>query len=391
MIHPGTQAVLPALLIAAIGVGPAQEDRSQTLERVDPLPSNECAQDRVQRLLTGEFYGDEWVELLGIPDLDERETYYAVLLRRVRVDPRARAFLENLAQDPSRTDAAWTARLALRELGRPNFPLHNLFRIDAMGPDRAIKELFDELQVGPGLGLSYGLPGALSGGGASSSCRIEVSNGPEGARLEVVEGVDGSEECRSFEGESIEDILKEHPELEEELGIAIQGFGGQGRFSFQVGPRVGGAWRSLLDPLEYGEDARSWLEELLRQNPAGIPRSLVSPRSESRPVRTDKLGVRVDSVSPELAGKLGLEPGLGLYVLSTAPATLAYLFGVRRGHVLLKLNDRELKKREDIGVVMANRDPMTPLEVVWIDEFGQRRTRKWTPVKLAPRAPFKDR
>lgn len=391
MIIPGTKAALPALLIAAVGVAPAQQERGQPLERVDPLPSIEPAQDRVQRLLTGEFDGDEWVELLGIPDLDERETYYKVLLRRGRVDPRARAFLEKLAHDPSRTEAAWTARLALRELGGANFPLHNLFRIDAMGPDRSLKELFDELPVGPGLGLSYGLPGGPSRSRTSSSSRIEVSQGSDGARIEVVKVVEGSEQRRSFEGESIEDILEEHPELEKELGIAIHGFGGQGNFSFQLGPGVRGAWRSLLDPLEYGEDARRWFERLLRQDPDGIPRSLVSPRSESRPVRTDKLGVKVDAVSPELAEKLGLEPGLGLYVLSTAPGTLAHLSGVRRGNVLLKLNDRELRKKEDIAFVMANRPPMTPLEVVWIDEFRQRRTRKWTPVKSAPRAFLKDR
>ena len=348
-----------------------QDSASGSLRRVAPLPSTEDEGERNRRLLTGEFDGDEWVEILSLPELDEREGYYELLLRRARVDPRARAFLERLARDGEPSEAAWTARLALRELGNANFPLHNLFRINPMvGPDRNLEELFTELLGDRGLAVPFGQLEPLRGGAAPSR-QVEVTQGPEGTRLEVVETRDGGEQRRVYEGGSIEEILAEHPELENELGVAIQSFGGQGSVRFLFAPQRRSL--GLLGP----DSPFLQLDQLLQSRAKGP-----NPQVEAPPIRTDKLGVKVVPVTPEHADALGLERGLGLYVLSTAPGTFAYGFGVRRGHVLLRLNGEELRRTEEIGQILGSRDPRAPVELHWIDEYGQLRGQKWVPTRV---------
>ena len=382
---------LPVLVGLTLALGlprsssaPAEQGSTpRALRRVAPLPSIEDAEERNQRLLTGEFDGDEWVGILSLPELGEREAYYEILLRRARVDPRARAFLERLARDGEPSEAAWTARLALRELGNANFPLHNLFRMNPMvGPDRSLEELFTELFQDRGLVVPFGQLEPLRGRAGALSRQVEVSQGPDGTRLEVVETRDDSEQRRVYEGGSIEEILAENPELEDELGVAIQSFGGQGSIRFLSAPeRRSFGLLGLDSPFLQ-------LDQLLQPRDQGP-----TPQVEVSPIRTDKLGVKVVPVTPEHADALEIERGLGLYVLSTAPGTFAYGFGVRRGHVLLQLNGRELRRKEDIAEVLLNRDPRTPVELRWIDEFGQLRGQKWVPTKAlgGDPTPSKDR
>jgi len=385
MIRTLLSSALPTLfgVTTAVLLPTVSGAQSGGLERVDPLPSVEAPRERMRRLFTGEFDGHEWVELLGVTDLDEREAFYKILVRRARVDPQARAFVERLAKDPNRPGQSWTARLALRELGRANFPLHNLFRMDTVGPDQNIEDFFAELLQDRGLMLPLGQAQALQPGAANTRRNVEISQGSEGARVEVVETKNGAEERRSYEGKSIEEILENNPELKDELGLGLQSFGGQGNIRLKfLAPQTGR--HGLLNPKD---NVFRRLDPFLGGDPSKRP--VVSPQSENVPIRTDKLGVKVAPVTVEHADMLGLEHGIGLYVLSTAPGTLAYLFGVRRGHVLLKLNEHELRDPDDIKAVVENRDPRISLDLLWIDEFGQPRGRRWTPGVPKKKAPEK--
>jgi hypothetical protein len=101
-----------------------------------------------------DFDRDRWEERLRQEDLDQRERSLDALLKRAHVDPIARAFLEELAKDPKGGELAWTARLALRELGRPNFAWQGFQPgADPLGSARRMQEWMDQLFDQQGFGL----------------------------------------------------------------------------------------------------------------------------------------------------------------------------------------------------------------------------------------------
>jgi hypothetical protein len=53
--------------------------------------------------------------------------------------------------------------------------------------------------------------------------------------------------------------------------------------------------------------------------------------------------------------------------------------GLQRGNVLIELNGRPLKHRDDITEELKKRGTDGALEAVVIDGWGQRRTHTWKP------------
>ncbi len=341
---------------------PAQQDSPGQLERVAPDVGQPDASRDVQRLFTKQFERSEWLARLAEPDLDARERSLDLLLQRARLDPVARAFLEELGRDPRGGELAWTARLALRQLGRVKLPLHFVLPgNDPFGGHR-MQQVMEEILGQGGQGLFF-RPGPPTPSGPAASAlagrRVHVEQGAKGARIRISESAGGKEVARDYEGESLEAILRDHPELEQELaGLQIRAQAGTGldlRFDLEGARGSDGA-------------------ERLRRS--GAEREGM-PRGRSRPIITDRLGVIVQALDPERAAKLGLEHGL--LVGRTYPETYAQLLGVGAGSILLELDGTPLFEAADIERALCARQPDDPLRLIWLDELGQRQERTWQP------------
>lgn len=343
----------------------SQEPRNQSpLQRIPP--QEEGAGRDLSQLFARDFDADRWRELLATSDLDQREQNLEVLLKRAGLDPAARGFLEELARDPHGGELSWTARLALRELGRARFPVQSPFALDPFGHGGRLEDMLRQWMDQGDWGLFQMQPfgqGQRAGGGgnAGQGRTVHIEQTAQGARIEIVEERDGEEHVRTYDGASLDEILAENPELEDELGdlaVRVQPGAPLG-LDLQLGPRPGG--RGVL-PAPFGNDVRK------------LP---ALPQQSARPVRTDKLGVIARTLTPEHRKELGLEEGQGLYVERSATGTFAHLLGIGSGDVLLEIDGQPVGTEEDIGRIMAQRAADAPLTVTWLDDLGQRRTKTW--------------
>ena len=195
--------------------------------------------------------------LLGQPDLDRRMEAFDSVARRLG-DPTLRAEVEALAQRSD--ELGWTARLLLREAPRAQRPL----RSGGLRPaPRGLRfqDLFDSVAPWPGFGS-----GSSS---SSSSSSVQVEQGPDGVRVEVRTTEDGEESTRVYEGESLEQLQEEHPELGEVMG------GGGLRIDLgpgSAGGPLGGFFEGTFD-FDFGspgglpglEEMEARMQEQLRQ------------------------------------------------------------------------------------------------------------------------------
>lgn len=307
-----------------------------------------------------EFKREEWSAALAEKDLERREQSFDALLARARLDPVARAFLEELARDPAQGELAWTARLGLRELGRARFSAASpLLGTDPLGMAHRMDAMLQELLNG---GLQAPLPGGLrpralgldSAGGRS----VRLQQSEQGAKVEVLETIDGREDRRTYEGASLEEILAANPELERELG----------GLTLRVQPG------QALD-LDLGAlgQARGSAPRNAEGRTFATP---LAPKPKA-PLQSDKLGVIVQPLTAEHAAELGLATGQGLYVERTQPGSYADLLGVTSGDVLLTLDGSSLAKPEDIERLMKARARDAELALVWLDGKGQRQEKSW--------------
>lgn len=361
-----------ALLLAVRGAdaqatpapfAPAPSTRAQgSLRRVDPGQRSDDPND-LKGLLAREFERDRWRERLLQPDLELREKSFDALLKRTRFDPVARGFLEELAADPKGGELAWTARLALRELGRASVPLQGFAPgLDPFGSAQRMQQWMDELFGRDGLAMRLPhavLPQAPLGLTFGSGRSLQVEQTEGGAKVRITETIDGQEQTREYQGKSLQEILDAHPELQGELdGLSIHVQPGSPLdLRFDLGERLP---RVRRFPGERQEGLR------------------LEPQGKSRPIFTDRLGVIVGPVSAERARELGLQ-GRGLLVERAVPETYAYLLGVGAGDVLIELNEVALVTAADIERAMGARRPDDELTLVWMDELGQRQEKTWKP------------
>ena len=300
-----------------------------------------------------------WKKRLTQADLDLREQAFDLALDTARRDESLRSALEAWAKDTSAPELAWTARLVLREWKERQDPFaalggHRALPVDPLGPgwgagagpgvdfDTLRRRMFEELGLAPGTQAQGAAPAQPSIQAQSESMSLEV--GPDGVKCKLTKTVDGKEVTEEYEAKSMDELLEAHPELRERVG-------GKG-LNFRFGTGLGTA-PAPADPF-------GWL------TPAPT-------------VRTDILGVAVTSVSDEESSELGLEAGLGLRVERVEPGTIAQQLGLQRGHVLIELNGRPLRTRDDITEMLKARDKQGSLELLLIDRWGQRRTRTWKP------------
>jgi hypothetical protein len=310
-----------------------------------------------------------WRDRLGVKDLAQRETDFEALVDAARRDPRGRETLEGWSKDLKHADFAWTCRLALRELERssalwpnqhggnlmPSWPQQgNFFQFDPLSSGQGFQMLpldpqewidklhaqgfdFQPLQSGQGM---------LGGQSSSSSESLSLQLGPDGVKCTVKRDVDGKEETQEYEAKSMDELLRDHPELQNRLGQ-------QGNFSLRFGSPFGNLGGSqLMNPWHPGAGA---------------------------PMRTDVLGVYVRPLAEGDVARSGVDEGVGLFVESVAPNTLAQRLGIEAGQTVIELNGRTLKTRDDIREALAARSAGEELRVTLIDAQGERHTRTWRP------------
>ena len=391
--------------VVAVRVATGQSDKGSGVKAERRRGLVRIAPQRGDGVQREPFEAERWRSALSEPNLDLRERELDRLLERARSDAEAWDFLRDLAADDQAGELAWTARLALREL--ENQPRNVVFRPFA-GPRFRLSDPFtdlDEMLQDFGLGdlgigggvvplvpsmpsAREGRGGSMPGGGSfqmGSERRVEIQNDGQTWSLRIHDVVDGKETLKEYEGESLEAILEANPELHDQLGVSHLGAEPEG-FRLDTGlPLQGGSVQELFQGLR-GLDGALPSQGFLWKN-GGTPGRLqvfVRPQSHSQPLRTDKLGVRVVPITPDHAAELNLEEGVGLYVHTSFPGTIAHLLGVRNGDVLLELDGRILRSVEDITVFMEQRGENDHVRLAWIDGDGEQQDRAWYPDGKVP-------
>ncbi len=311
---------------------------------------------------------------LTADDLDERERAYKEVVDRAVNDDAVRAALETWAKDTSNRDLAWTARLALREVERrPGTHLRALKSFGGGAMDD-MRGRFQELERRfGGLDSLFGdlqrdfdhmfqdAPSGTTRHSRSESYQMRVT--PDGVEIVIDEDVDGQRKERTYKGSSMEEILEANPELRERIGDGpiVRSFGYGEPFEIRVQPGQG--WNAF--PPTPAPDARSW------NQPA---KPLLKPGG----VRTDILGVQYASPTDEMRKKLGLDDGVGIEVERAEPGTIASALGLQPGDVVIALNGRTLKVRDDVVAALRDRKPGEPVRLEVVDPQGKRHTMTWT-------------
>jgi serine protease Do len=75
------------------------------------------------------------------------------------------------------------------------------------------------------------------------------------------------------------------------------------------------------------------------------------------------LGLEVETLTPELAGRLGLTARAGVIVTGVAPGSSAEQAGIRPGDAILEVNRKRVAGVEDFRRLLAEAAPGTPVPV----------------------------
>jgi hypothetical protein len=175
----------------------------------------------------------------------------------------------------------------------------------------------------------------------SQSEGFSMQLGPDGVRVEVREEVNGEEQTKTYEAESLEALLETYPELKDRVDA-----GG--------GLRLGLRGQGLSVP-----DRLRGLDDL--------------------PMRTDRLGVQVREPGAFSRTVPGLASDTGLEVVGVLPGSLGEALGLSEGDVVVLLNGRTIHGIADVKTALAERLEGEGVEVEVIGRDDQTRTRRWEP------------
>ena len=352
-------------------LGAREESYMQLLERAR---RDERVAEEVRAWSRG---ADElaWTARLMLRELDRRGARGAVRTFRddgmADLQERMRVFQERMDRMRAEFDRDLQRMFDERDQGRgyDEQPAPDARRQD--DPFMTLEELFErrreargaEQQPGGGAGprTDGGQPGprpqalpprAFEGRAQSKS--VEATQGPDGARIEVKEWIDGREERRVYEGKTLDEIWQQHPELKEQQEIRIEiGDGGSQRV--RVGPNA--------EPEARGRPQ----EGLLVPVPRGGRLVEAAPRE-------GVLGIMCQPAGEELRKQLSLPATGGLVVESVVDGTIAAQVGLQKGDVLVELGGRTVGSREEVAEVLAGRRAGEDLVIVVVDAQGRRRT-----------------
>ncbi len=105
--------------------------------------------------------------------------------------------------------------------------------------------------------------------------------------------------------------------------------------------------------------------------PAKTVETVVSQLKSKGRVTRAWLGVQVQPVTPEIADSLGLKEAKGALVSVPAPGSPAAAAGIRRGDVIVKIADEDIKDSRDLARKVAAAAPEMPVKVA-IERAGKR-------------------
>jgi hypothetical protein len=324
-----------------------------------PVQSASPEPQRLERVPNEErFDARAWRERLGARDLDARERDYDQIVQRARRDPEARRALEEWSRDAGAPELAWTARLALREAGRPGasdrgdaaWDLRQRFR-DLDRRFGGLDSMFDDLQRD--FDRMFQAPPAPAPGARAQSRSYSMQVGPDGVKVEVQEDVDGQSKTRTYTGRTLDEILEAHPELRDTIQAGPQ----VDLFGARPGPGLGLTPRDRLQ----GFDPFS-----------GSARPLQPGK-----VRTDVLGVLCTKPSDDERKRSSVDAGVGLKVERSEPGTIAAALGLQSGDILVTVNGRTIHEREDVAAALRERKAGEDVRVEVVDAKGQRHTLTW--------------
>ena len=97
--------------------------------------------------------------------------------------------------------------------------------------------------------------------------------------------------------------------------------------------------------------------------PASMVENVVAQLKEKGHVTRGWLGVQVQPVTPEIADGLGLKKARGALVSAPTPGGPADEAGIRRGDVILKINDGDVKDSRDLARRIAAIAPATKVKL----------------------------
>jgi serine protease Do len=113
--------------------------------------------------------------------------------------------------------------------------------------------------------------------------------------------------------------------------------------------------------------------------PARMVENVVTQLKDKGHVTRGWLGVQVQPVTPELADGLGLKPARGALVSIPAPNGPAEEAGIKRGDVILKIGDGEIKDSRDLARRISEIAPGSSVDLL----VFRNNKRETLPVKLA--------
>jgi len=331
---------LRAALAALLALAPARTQdppgEATPLQAADPTESMLAVQQ------------DEcWLERLLDADLDRREHHFAHLIEAVRRAPELRGMLARWAQDGSRPELAWTARLALRELAfQPAWVFRGGPNARGFGPANPwFTGRFPAAPAAQAEDPQAATEPAPEAGAVRLQRTLSFQVGPDGVRLRIERQQDGERLVESYEAATLQELFEQHPELAAHLPFGAR----------SVAPR---------------EPAKGpWLQA-----------------AEGEPVRTDVLGVFVRAATASERSSLGLKGGVGVAVEKVLANSIAESMGLRPGQILVRLNGHTLEHADDIPLGLALQKENGEVRVTVVDRWGRERSRAWSPapVALAP-------
>lgn len=375
-------AMVPALAVP-FTLGNAGNEASGPAPQTNKLVRLQDAAEREPAASHGaqEFDASAWRERLSVKDLDARERAFDELVELGRSDADARRAVKGWARDDSAGELAWTSRLLLRQIDRPERgarrstppstgfggpgmddlhrrmeELHRQFSgMDSLFGDLQ-RQMDDFQRVLPHSGFApFGGGLAPGGPGAWQAHRgFSMQSGPDGVKVEIEEGEGDERHTKTYEAKSMEELLEAHPELAERLQ------GGSGWLRF---PGLPGSAPPRGGRVPFGEPAR--------------------PLDPGAAADESKLGIYVGEVGGGFAAEHGLEEGQGLKVESVIAGSLAERLGIRSGDVVVELDGEKLASADDVKRVLSERERGAELRCKVIDAKGRERKLSYTP-KPAP-------
>lgn len=348
-------------LAAVLAIANPFQDSQQTKET--PLTPVQTAAN---------FKAAEQAQQLRSANLETRRQTYAQLLRWSLDNAEVLTAIKTWASGDD-LELAWSAELLLRERDyRSAQRTRESSWLGGLTPspfERQRQLLFDlqDLFVSPLNGWAehpfQGLPDGLQRDASTrvKSEEFKLESGPDGVKVEWMEDVDGDRVQRSFEAESIEALLEQHPELKDKLSIGS----GLGQTPWTQDP-----WSSLRQRM--GQAMAPFGQRQME------PRSLQSPRS-MQPMRTDILGVYVSAPERRTKPLKGVDADRGLTILEVLPGSLAAELGLKPGDTILSCDQTEVRSTEDIQRALRMRLPHELLRVETCDAEGVRSWHEWDP------------